>query len=157
MARGISRKELYPYVLESDRGLPEDQQTVFWMRPKTGHDANQQTKIYLRAYVEKDNGMRDLNVKEADKADILNFQNVCEQIENFAFPEDYYEEHDSLKKSAVKVKVVEGNEEFEVLYTPLIEDRAMIGEVFRCLDSESIRELTAVSNSVSKLKEGQKK
>jgi hypothetical protein len=143
--------------LESDRGLPEEQQTVFHMKPKTGHDANQQTKFYLRAYREKDGGNRDLDVTEADKADILNFQNVCRKIENFAFPESYYETHPQIKKEAKPVKIVEDGKEIEVLFTPVIEDRSQIADVFRHLDAASIRELTEVANSISKLKEGQKK
>jgi len=157
MARGISEKELYPYVLEADRGLPEEQQTVFHMKPKTGHDANVQTKVYLKAYREKDGGSRDLDVPMADAADIANFKSTCKKIENFVFPDDYYEAHPTIKKLAKAVKVMEDGAEVELLFVSPIEEESIIGDVFRCLDSESIRELTSVSNSVSKLKEGQKK
>ncbi|TRZ83228.1 hypothetical protein D4R86_00895 [bacterium] len=157
MLRGISEKELYPYVPEGERGLSEEQQTVFYMKPKTGHDANVQTKVYLKAYREKDGGIRDLEVPQADAADVANFKATCKKVENFVFPNDYYEAHPQIKKMAKAIKVMENGVEIEFFCMPVIEDELQIGDVFRCLDSETIRELTSVSNSISKLKEGQKK
>uniref|UniRef100_A0A6M3XJS8 Uncharacterized protein n=1 Tax=viral metagenome TaxID=1070528 RepID=A0A6M3XJS8_9ZZZZ len=155
--RGISTKELFPYILEDDRGLPSEQQTIFYIKPKTGHEANIQTKVYLKAFREKDNGIRDLIVKDADIADLTNFKATVKKIENFAFPDDYYEDHPQVKEKAKPVKIHEDGQELKILFVKEITSEDMIGDVCRTLDNDSLREIYDVSRSVSKLREGQKK
>ena len=153
MAHGVSRNQLIDYVLEADRELPKEQRTIFWIRPQTGHDANFRTKQYLRAYTEKDTGLRDLDIAKADNADSASFRNAVKKVENFAFSKEYYEIHPTIKEKASKVKI-DGK---DVLYTSVIDSEDMVGDVCGELESESLREIMTSSNSISKLREGQKK
>jgi len=150
MAIGVSKYDLYKYVLQADLGIDPDLQTVFWMKPKTGREANEQTRHYMRAIKEKREGERDMDVSAANAADIVNFGLSVKKIENFAFPQEYYEEHSSLMEKIIKRS--DGR-----LYMPVIDSDDMLADVCRCLDNESLREISEVSNSISRLKESQKK
>lgn len=161
MARGISKKTLIPYILQEDRGLPEEQQTVFHIKPKTGHEDNVQTSYYLKAIEETPDGKREMDVQQADRADIANFKTVVKTIENYAFPPEYYEERPGLKKEAVEVEAEnEFGEKESVLFTPeinLSDDSALFKEVVKTLPSSALKELNEVSRNRSKLKKGEKK
>lgn len=158
MARGISKSDVIPYILESDRGLDKKEQTIFYVRPKRGHESNVQTKMYMKAINEKADGTRDLDVKKTDAADIANFKVTIEKVENYAFPQGYYEEREALKKDAVKrtLKDDMGNEE-EVYFSKEVTDGVMLEKIARTLPSSALREITQVSEDISRLKEGEKK
>lgn len=161
MARGISKDMLIPYVLEEDRGLPEDQQTVFHIKPTTGHEDNIKTSFYLKAIEESGDGKREMDVQQADRADVANFKTVVKKIENYAFPSEYYENSPGLKKNATEVEIKDdfGNEE-TVLFTKeisLSQDGEIFKEVVKTLPASALREINEVSSKVSKLKEGEKK
>jgi hypothetical protein len=152
MARGVP-SEPVPYVLEADRGLPNEEQTVFHIKPKTGNDSNYITKLYISAYIEKDGGARDLDVRQANAADVATFKHLVKKIENYCFSDEYYEKHPAVKEKAVEVK-----SENEVLkYVPVIDSPDMIADVCHDVDSDSLREIISVANNLNKLKDGQKK
>lgn len=153
MARGISMKDISSYVLEGDRELPSNQRTVFWIKPQTGHDANFRTKQFIKSIIEKDDGSRDMDVVKADWADTSVFKYTIKKIENFAFSDDYYAEHPTVKEKAKKVKV-DGK---DVYYVSLLDSEDTIADVCRELEADALREIMRASTSISKLKEGQKK
>jgi|GEM_PF-5595864 len=152
MARGISTEPI-PYVLEADRGLRSEEQTVFYIKPRSGHDENYITKQYLNAYIEKDD-KRDLDVRAADAADVSTFKKLVSKVENFAFSDEYYEKHPAMKEKAIVVKLADGE---EALFVSLIDSVDGIADVCHELDSASLREIISVSRDYSKLEEGQKK
>lgn len=156
MARGLSN-EAVPYILERERGLESKEQSVFWIKPKKGHDANVTTQAYLRAFKERDNGERDLDVNAADQADVVNFKHVVKKIENFVFSDEYYGKHPAVKESAQPVDIFENGENVQVLAVPVIEREDLIADVCKELSSEDLRDITEASNKVSKLREGTKK
>lgn len=158
MARGISKTELVPYVLEGDRGLDEKEQTVFYIKPKTGHESNVQTKMYMKAITEKPDGSKDMDVSQTDAADIANFKVTVRKIENYAFPQEEYENKKAMRESAIEKELVDdlGNKE-TIWFTEEITDPVMIEKVAKTLPSKALRELTQVSEDMSKLKEGEKK
>lgn len=161
MARGISRNTLIPYVLKEDQGLPEEQQSVFYIKPKTGHEDNVQTSFYLKAIDETPDGKREMDVQQADRADVANFKTVVKKIENYAFPPEYYENRPGLKKNAEEVTIEDdfGKEE-TILFTPeitLSEDSELFKEVVKTLPASVLKEINEVSQDRSKLKKGEKK
>jgi len=153
MARGISC-ELIPYRLEEDRELPEKEQTVFYIQPKTYKEANQTTKYYIKSFKDADSGKRDLDVDAANRADIASFKVSVKKVEQYCFPDSYYDDHPTVKEKAKKVKTHDG---LELLYVAMIDSEDMIADVCRTLDIMSLREITEATNSYSKLKDGQKK
>lgn len=154
MIVGIGKDDVYAYVLEEDRQLPSEQQTVFYIKPKTGEDANKQTKEYLRSLRNKDDGTTEMDVDKANKADIANFKISVKKVENYAFPQKWYEEREGLRKGAKEVELDDGT---KVFVTPVIDDDYMLAEVQKTLSRKHLKEISEASESVSKLKEGQKK
>ena len=67
--RGVSKKAV-PYVPEEERTVKEDQ-TVIWITPKTGHQANVSMARYAAAGRDGRKGYRELNVTKLDNADML--------------------------------------------------------------------------------------
>jgi hypothetical protein len=136
MIQGVNKKSV-PYVLEEDRASIVDEQTVFWILPKTGHDNNLTLQRYAGASKETRKG-REVNVLKMDAADRDEFTSLVEKVEKFIFSEDspYYED----KK----------------IHTS-ITDRDMLKEVARCLSADHLSEVLEVSNNISKLNEGAKK
>jgi len=152
MARGLPK--LVKYVLEEDRNLPEAEQTVWFIKPKTLHESNETTKHYLKSVKRSGEDIKDLDVEQADIADIASFKISVKRIENYAFPDFYYDEHEAIKKQANEVEAVDGNTYF---YVPVIESDALLTDVCKSLDPRSLKEIADAANDYSKLKEGLKK
>lgn len=158
MVRGISKNDAVAYIPEDDRGLPEEQQTVFHIKPKTGHESNIQTKHYMKGISEKPDGSRDMDVSKIDSADVANFQATVKKVENYAFPQDFYEDKEALKESSVKREIEDdlGNSE-ELWFTEEITDSVLLKKVAKTLPANVLREVAEVSEDMSRLKEGEKK
>lgn len=152
MARGVSREPV-PYVLEADRGLKREEQTIFYVRPRTGKDQNFITSKYLNAYIEKED-KKSLDIQAANIADVETFKNQVSRIENFCFSDEYYEQHPAVKNQAVEVLT---SDDKKALYVSVIETPDMVADVCRDLDAESFKEIVSVSNNITKLEEGRKK
>ncbi len=86
MLRGISLK-LQPYVLEDDR--ESEVQTIFWIKPMSGHDANYSLMKYNEARSEARGGQVKLKVNRLDTADETTFVMVVKKIENYQFNDTF--------------------------------------------------------------------
>ena len=84
--RAIS-KEPVPYVCEMDRSLPEEEQTVFWVKPKTHQAVNKAMERYGGTFTEDSAGYKTYNVPKLDEAD----QRVCDKCGR-KFPADELED-----------------------------------------------------------------
>ena len=136
VVKGVNKKAI-PYVLEEDRANPITEQTVFWIKPKTGHDNNLTLQRYAGASKETRKG-REINVSRLDAADQEDFLHSVEKVENFIYSEEseYYDSGKIYKE---------------------ITDKAQLKEVARCLSADNLSEVLEVSNNISKLTEGAKK
>ena len=152
MARGLPK--LVKYVLEVDRNLPEAEQTIFHIHPKTLKEQNETTKHYIKSVKRSGEDIRDMDVDAANKADIASFKICVKKVENYSFPDYYYEEHPTIKELAKEVKTVDGE---TFLYVPEIDSDALLTDVCLTLDPDSLKEISEASNKLSKLKEGEKK
>jgi|SRR5690606_5510102 len=138
MIRGVS-KTYIPYVLEDDRASSIDEQTVFWIRPKTGHDSNKTMQRYIGASKENvRKGTRDINVNKLDTADIEEFLAICSKVENYGFPSDHPKYNDGKA-------------------TPLLESPEDLVEVVKTLSADHLQEIFEVANNINKLTEGARK
>lgn len=137
MITGVSKKPI-PYVLEEDRKSDAAVQTVFWIVPKKGHDANETLRRYAAAGRDGRKGYRELNTARLDQADIEEFLDICIKVENFQFSEDF---PDLAKQGVVKV----------------IEDSASLAILCRDLSVDHLLEIMDAANNISHLKTGEKK
>jgi len=131
MIKGVSRDPI-PFVVEEDRNSPMEEQTIFWIKPKTGHEANQTMARYAAAGRDGRKGYRDLNVGKLDNADIEEFLAICTRVENFWFAGD-----------EKPTKIVEGP--------------VNLTNLCRELSSDVLIELMDASNNLSVLEAGAKK
>lgn len=87
MITGIVRKQ-HPFVLEADRTNPPDQQTVFWIVPKTVRGATETAANYAKVQIEKRRkGTKEIDVKAMQLADMDEWLKAVERVQNFACPE----------------------------------------------------------------------
>jgi hypothetical protein len=147
--KAINFEEPVPYVCEEERALPIEDQTVFHIKPKTHKEANRTVALYAGAGRDGRKGYRELNKSKLDSADFTEWENTVVKIENFSFPDDFYTEHDEVKKQAKKRK--------DGLYVLSIEDIWLRKEVLRYLPADVVNEIWDVAVDYSKLKEGEKK
>ena len=126
-----------PYVPEEERSVTE-QQTVFWIRPKTGHEANQTLAAYAGAGRDGRKGYRELSVRRLDTADVEQFLATVEKVEWFLFSDRYPD-----------LKAQGGMAE--------INDEATMSKVAVDLSSDLLIEIFEASNNMQQLMAGQKK
>lgn len=137
MIVGVSKKAI-PYVLEEDRRNSYSEQTVFWIMPKKGHDANETLRRYAAAGRDGRKGYRELNTSRLDQADVEEFLDVVVKVENFQFSEDY---PDLSKQGLIKT----------------IEDQGTLVQVCKDLSVDHLLEIFDAANNISHLKAGEKK
>jgi len=137
MITGVSKKPI-PYVLEEDRKNPLQDQTVFYIVPKKGHDSNETLRRYAAAGRDGRKGYRDLSVPRLDQADWEEFLDVVVKVENFRFSEDF---SDLAKQGAIKS----------------IEDKGTLMCVAKDISSEYLIEIFDAANNISHLVAGEKK
>lgn len=138
MVRGVSKKSI-GYVLEDDRGNSIQEQSVFWIKPKTGEDNNKTLKRYASTYRDGRKGQREVDVNKLNAADVDEFLYVIEKVENYGFPID----HPLYKKDNDPVKE--------------ITDPAELIEVAKTLSADHLAEIFEAANNISKLTDGAKK
>ena len=139
MIRGVEQT-LIPYVLEDDRSNPTADQTVFHIKPKTGHDQNKTVQRYAPAFKENRKGGREVNPIKMDIADQEEFIYVVKKVENYGLPVAH-----SMYKD-FKEGVIDDTE-----------DPSILKEIARTLSADHLAEILEVSNNMSKLTEGAKK
>jgi len=137
MISGVENKT-YPLVLEDDRECLAGEQTIFHIKPKTGHDANKSLQRYAAASRDGRGGRRELNVSRLNTADLEEFLTVCKKVENYIFP--------SQSKFSLKGKP-----------TAVIESREELEEVARTLSADHLAEIFEAANNMSKLSDSSKK
>lgn len=134
--RGVSRKAV-PYIPERERGVTE-QQSVIWIRQKDGHAANKTLALYAGAGRDGRGGYREIAVGKLDTADVTQFVEIVEKIENYVFSEAF---PDLASRGVIDV----------------IDDEATIAKVAQDIDPELMTEIFEVSNDAAKLALGSKK
>jgi len=134
--KGVSRTAI-PYIPEEERTVKENQ-TVIWIRPKTGHQANVSMSRYASAGRDGRKGYRELNVTKLDNADSQEFLDIVIKIENFYFSDQFPD----LEKQG--------------LFTT-IEDPETLKRVAQDVSSDLLLEIMEVANNLSRLSEGEKK
>jgi|6_EtaG_2_1085325.scaffolds.fasta_scaffold27180_3 hypothetical protein len=134
--RGVSRTAV-PFVPEEERTVKEDQ-TVIWIRPKTGHQANVSMSRYAAAGRDGRKGYRELNVTKLDNADIQEFLDICVKVENYYFSDQFPDlEKQGLFKN--------------------IEDPETLKRVAQDVSADLLIEIMEAANNLSVLKTGEKK
>lgn len=136
MLEGVS-KEPIPYVPEAERAVKENQ-TVIWLRPKTGQDANRTMSRYAKAQREGRSGYKDINPTKLDTADIQEFTSIVSKIENYKFSDQYPD----LRKAGMHT---------------VIEDFELLKKVAQDISADVLIEIMEASNNMSMLKQGEKK
>jgi len=126
-----------PYVPEEERSVTENQ-TVIWIKPKTGHEANKALALYAAAGKDGRQGYREINVRKLDTADIEQWLATVEKFENYLFSTRFPE----LREQGP----------FAV-----IQDEATLSKVALDISSDLLIEVFEASNNVTKLTAGRKK
>ena len=134
--RGVS-KQAVPYVPEEERTVKEDQ-TVIWIKPKTGHQANVTMSRYAAAGRDGRKGYRELNVTKLDNADLQEFVDVVIKVENYYFSDQFPDlEKVGLHKT--------------------IEQPELLKKVAMDISADLLVEIMEASNNLAVLKQGEKK
>jgi len=136
MIKGVKR-EAIPYVLEADRSNETEDQTVFFVKPKRGHEANLTLKRYGSASRDGRGGYREFSVDKLDSADIEEFKSIVIRVMRYQFSEGhiYYEKFED--------GIVVDTQEQEV-----------ISAIARDMSSVYMSELFDVAGDLHKLEEG---
>lgn len=149
-----ARRAPYLYILEEDRALEQDLQTVFHIKLKTGHDSNLTSSRYASTVAQGDRGIMNLDPVRTDNADIEEFCYLIQKVDNFDFGEEYYKEHPSMKEKAKKQKDLNGVEGF---YISEISEANQLADISKLLPNRQLREVLAAADDRSKLEDGLKK
>lgn len=145
--RGASRTPI-AYVSVSDRDLPDDEQTIVWIRCKNAELGNQALARYARAQKDRVDGSgRDWDSFQLTRADIEDFLRVCPRVDNYAWTPEYLDDHPEIKLASN----VKG------FYTKPITDPAMLEDFFKDIPSSQKEELLMVAGNQVKLDQGAKK
>ncbi len=136
MLEGVS-KEPVPYVPESERATKENQ-TVIWIRPKSGQDANRTMARYAGAQREGRKGYRDINASKLDSADIQEFTSIVSKVENYKFSDQFAD----LRAVGMHAEIT---------------DVELLKKVASDISADVLIEIMEASNNMSMLKAGEKK
>lgn len=148
MIEGVT-KDPIPYVLDSER-MVKDKQTIFWVKPKDGHDANLSAQRYARAERQGRKGRRELDVDQMDISDIEEFVSIVTKIRWFKFSQAFPELANQKNTGPDGEELSPG-----VFYE--ITDRATLEKVAMQISPDHMVELFEVANDMSRLKAGEKK
>lgn len=150
--RLLSRKPV-PYVMEGDRGKPEDQQTVFYIIPVRVEEQNEAVARYARARQETRGGQVNIKSSKLTAADLTTFVKTVVRIENMAVPEDLIDEYPRLKDMVVE-KTWDGE---KVYVVESCEDEWFIKMVGETMMIDEINEIFEVSADRGRLTPSEKK
>lgn len=154
MARGVI-DEAIPYVLESDRDSPEEEQTTWHIRMRSSKDVTKTIVQFAAAEKMGRGGYRDLDESRYNKADLNTFLSIVEKVENFVFgipsPDGVHSKYeqdglgetfDADGRKWIKVKLIEGID---------------LKAVWKCLSIQDMNDLLVASNDYNRLSESSKK
>ena len=125
------------WVPEEERAVTK-RQTAFWIKPKTGHEANQSLASYAGAGRDGRNGYRELSVRKLDNADVDQFLATVDKVEWYLFSSRFPE-----------LRAQGGFEE--------ITDEATLSKVALDLSSDNLIEVFEASSNMQRLMSGAKK
>ncbi len=125
------------WVPEEERAVTE-KQTAFWIKPKTGHEANQTLASYAGAGRDGRNGYRELSVRKLDNADVEQFLDIVEKVEWYLFSKRFPE----LREQGGFESIV---------------DEATLSKVALDLSSDNLIEVFEASSNMQRLMAGAKK
>jgi len=131
---GIARDQIIPYVPEDDRGSPQKEQCVIWIRPKGYGDGNRTAARYAKCRKPYGGigGYDEYSVERMNKADLEEFIAVVHQVDNFRLSEDS--------------ELIESTEDLDDLK-----------KICKAMSSDLFNEIIDVAGDISKLKAGEKK
>ena len=146
--KGISYEPV-PWVHPDDMMLPEEEQTIFYIKQKGIEATNVSVARYNRMAKSRQAGaagVEDYSPGELTRADVEEFISTVVKVKNFAFSPSYYERHPEVHKLAD-----------ERGYIPEIEDPDLLREVARNLPQKVIADIFEASLDAAKLSAGAKK
>ena len=134
--QGVSRQPV-PFVPEEERMVKENQ-TVIWIKPKSGHQANVTMSRYASAGRDGRKGYRELNVTKLDNADLQEFVDIVAKWENYYFSDQFPD----LQKQGLMA---------------VVEDEPTLRKIAMDISADLLIELMEAANNISVLKSGEKK
>lgn len=156
MARSVVYVET-PYVLEGDRGLPESEQTIWHLVPKTVKSVATSASRYAKTQKRNIRKSRDeIDVQAMHDADSKEFLEVVKKVENFFIdtkaPDGAYEHFLALvDENPNYVKLENGD-----ILLKEVTSRADLVAMFWAIDPKDTDELSKAATDQTMLKEGTK-
>lgn len=140
--KGINPNTSIAYVPKTERACPPDEQTVFWISPRTTMRANVSASRYMKARREGKRGEIIMDEKRMVEADIKEFLEMITKVDNYIYSTQYsqYRNDDGTDKIWQNIT-----------------DRLMLEAIYRDLPNEIFIELLEASSDMSVLTEGEKK
>jgi hypothetical protein len=89
MLQGKDTKIAVPYIVSGDRN--SDIPTIFWLKPKNLLGNYKGSTLYQKAITQGPRGTTTTDANKIYDADITNFLDRCEKVENFEFSKQYPE------------------------------------------------------------------
>lgn len=151
----------HAFVLETERSLPPDEQTVFYIRPKTQRDTNQTAVDYAKAQtLDRRRGKSNIDKKALDTADLNEWLRAVIKIENVfvavGSPEgayDHFNQRKTENPTGFEEKEIEGVPGIIVKTT---EDKIDIQYLFWALSTGETEEVMAAFINYGELRTGLK-
>lgn len=157
MAKSIVLRE-HPYVLESDRGLPVSEQTIFHIIPKTVKSVAVSASRYAKVTVQNRRKNRtDIDSDAMIDAENHEFVEVVGKIENYFIsanaPEEGYEYFLALVKDNPKFVKLPNEETILIKET---KNKADLLQIYWSMHPKDSDELSRAASEYAVLKEGEK-
>jgi hypothetical protein len=143
--KGAGKKPI-PYIATSDKELKPEEQTITWVRPKNTKMGSYSSRRYTAAFT--DAGQIDsYNPEDWYEATVEDFCECVARIDNYAFSEDYLENHPDIKKDTNEAG----------FYTKPIVTPVLIRDVAEDATDGYVTEILNVSSNKVRLDQGAKK
>lgn len=163
MAFGLSASPTR-YILESDRELKKEEQTIFFIRSRTLEDENEIASLYRTASSPFKKGSSSWSKKGLLAADIESFKVSIDRVENYFIPLDCVKVGtlDALDYFTTKLQGGDSSIcEAEINGKKYLRISSIIGDEIKyvavTLSSQQRIELIDASEDINKLKEFEKK
>ena len=144
MARGANTKP-QKFILEGDRALPLEEQTIFEIRCKNSVMGNESLARYTKAQRPTSDGSSEYDVRKLSLADKEDFLDFCVSVTNYAWSDDYLENHPLIEVNGIG------------FYEETIRDPDVLADLVADMSVGDFNEVAAASNNQVKLSRGAKK
>ena len=144
MARGANTQP-QEYILEGDRALPVEEQTIWDIRCKNTIMGNATLSRYTRAQSPTANGGSEYDVRKLQAADKEDFLEFCVGVTNYGWSPAYLEAHPQIEVHEIG------------FYTGKISDPEEMADLVEDMSVGDFNELAAAANNQVKLSRGAKK